>query len=81
MNDPMNDALALTLAKALDEKKVVIWISCTGEAMEIVHVGNPPTPDPGDVAEPSLCAYGRNGKYVAVWNVEASDFVVGHRLG
>ena len=60
--------------------KLVIWTPDLRTARTVISIGRAPV-DAGGESEPSEVAYFAGGEYVALYNVDLWDFVLGQRLG
>lgn len=79
MDEVQEQTLVRYFHKAKAELKKLMYLY-DGECKEIVAIETGPTPQEGDVPEPSLCAYFQDGTYVALYNCDMTDFVIVERL-
>lgn len=55
-------------------KGQLYWMPDDKTVHRVTHIGNPPKPKDGDIAEPSKVAYFHDGKYAALYNADLMDF-------
>lgn len=56
------------------------WAPDSETCRKVTYIGEPPSCAPDDEPEPSWCAYFEGGEYVALYNVEVGDFLMGTRV-
>lgn len=79
MNEVQEKELIKIFAKAKAEGKLIIYFGCRDIGI-VTYIGDGPKVEAGDVPEPSLCAYLEQGKYVALYGCDMSDFGILERL-
>ncbi len=77
---PSQQASLAAILLDLRAGQSLYWAPDDKTCRKVVHIGEPPPCAPDDEPEPSWCAYFANGEYVALYNVEPGDFIVGARV-